>query len=110
MFKIVVSMLLGLVCATAIHAESLRDPMRPWDREASVVAAAPGVPLSLSAILFSDERRVAIVNGRTVSEGDLVAGVRVHRIFRNSLLIDNDGLLSRLSLPRTASIRHRSKQ
>jgi len=69
--------------------ELLRDPTRPY-------SARPFVPahvatFKVTAILVSQERRVAIVNGRRVVEGDQVDGATVIEILTDRLQLDFHG-------------------
>lgn len=58
------------------------DPTRPPDATDLVAMAIDTGPegFDLRAILFASGRRIAIVNGRRVIEGDTVADARVERI------------------------------
>ncbi len=79
-------------------AELLRDPTRPWPY--SGTPGIPGIPVvkqakaskfSVTAILVSEKRRVAIVNGQQVSEGDQVDGATVVEILAHSLRLNLRG-------------------
>ena len=77
-------------------AEVLRDPTRPYavapvaaPTTAGAVTKATG--FSVTAILVSEKRRVAIVNGKRVSEGDQVDGATVVKILADRLRLDLDG-------------------
>lgn len=77
-------------------AEVLRDPTRPY--AAAPVAEPTGARViakvtrfSVSAILVSEKRRVAIVNGKRVSEGDKVDGATVVKILADRLQLDLQG-------------------
>ncbi len=78
-------------------AEVLRDPTRPYavapvvtpTTTAGAVAKATG--FTVTAILVSQKRRVAIVNGKRVSEGDQVDGATVVKILADRLRLDLDG-------------------
>jgi hypothetical protein len=70
---------LALATAWRADADALADPMRPPsapDKETHSVTA----PLQITAILFSGGRRVAIVNGKAVSEGDHIDSARIDGI------------------------------
>ena len=75
-------------------AEALRDPTRPY-AAAPVAepteARAKVTRFSVTAILVSQKRRVAIVNGKRVSEGDQVDGATVVKILADRLRLDLDG-------------------
>ncbi len=79
-------------------AEVLRDPTRPYavaPVAAPTTAGAGAVTkvtrFSVTAILVSQKRRVAIVNGKRVSEGDKVDGATVVKILADRLRLDLDG-------------------
>ncbi len=79
-------------------AEVLRDPTRPYavapvvrPTTAGAVAVAKATGFSVTAILVSKKRRVAIVNGKRVSEGDKVDGATVVKILADRLRLDLDG-------------------
>ena len=90
---------LGLVLlgATGVRAE-LQDPTRPPDFSAveAVVgtAGAMGLPagsrLTLQSILISPTRRIAIVNGERVKEGDEIGTARVVEIRAWGLELEDD--------------------
>ena len=64
-------------------AEVLRDPTRPYSARPSVPAKT--AMFKVSAIFVSQQRRVAIVNGQRVIEGDQVDGATVVEILKGSL-------------------------
>ncbi len=80
----------------ADDAELLRDPTRPWSAR-SVAAAATGKTgnatssFRVTAIFTSDMRRIAVVNGQRVSEGDRVDGATVVEILADDLRLDLNG-------------------
>ncbi|MBT8143587.1 MAG: general secretion pathway protein GspB [Gammaproteobacteria bacterium] len=106
------ALIMVTVCCLPLAAEELSDPMRPWDAAPqATVGATTKQQFRLTAILYSQDRRVAIVNGRTVGEGDRVHGAYVRKINRRSLVIEADGSAFRLALPQAATgIRHRSER
>jgi hypothetical protein len=81
-------------------AQEIRDPMRPPEAVNPPVkleqSSAPPLPsLDLQAIRISGEQRTAIINGMTVTVGDVLAGARVVRIEQGSvgLLTDQSEFL-----------------
>ncbi len=68
----------GLLAASAhlAHADGVGDPTRPW-----MGAAAPKVEtvdaFRVTAIVISGSRRVAVINGRSVTRGDALGDARV---------------------------------
>ncbi|NNF15767.1 MAG: hypothetical protein HKN70_03415 [Gammaproteobacteria bacterium] len=80
--------ILFLVCAfTAVGTSSaaeLHDPTRPDN----AIVAPIGEPVArfvVSAIFVSDNRRVAIVNGKTVTTGDRIGSATVRAIDTHSV-------------------------
>ena len=69
---------------------SLPDPTRPTQRGAQPNLDArdeAAGSISLDSILYSDERRVAMINGRLLNEGDVVQGVRVVSVQRDAVIV-----------------------
>lgn len=81
-------------------ADTLRDPMRPYHArsEAPERLERERQRWALSAVLVSDDRRVAIVNGRAVGEGDRIGRAKVRRIFRRGVELELDGRTVTLKL------------
>lgn len=93
---IVVVLLAG---TTAAGADVLHDPMRPFaPRTPGEVTRKTESGYALSAILYSADRRVAVVNGEAVSEGDRVGAARIRRIARGEVELELDGRILRLAL------------
>jgi MSHA biogenesis protein MshK len=74
--------LLALVAAlnAAGAAELLRDPTRPTNEVPAARTAPATSSLRVSAVFISGERRVAIVNGQRVREGEVISGATVSKI------------------------------
>lgn len=56
------------------------DPTRPLGSGAAVITAGDAVRPSLDSVLIGPGRRVAVIDGRAISEGEARGGVRVWRI------------------------------
>lgn len=65
-----------------LHAE-MRDPTKP-----STLTEEAASPWQLSAIFISEERRVAIINGQTVTLGEDVEGEKVIAIESDSVILE----------------------
>ncbi|MFU8876792.1 MAG: hypothetical protein ACNA7E_01515, partial [Wenzhouxiangellaceae bacterium] len=80
------------------------DPTRPPN--AAELAAWRGQPgeqataWRLESVLISDRRKVAVINGRRVGEGDVVDGARVRTIEATHALIEAEGRTRRLNIKR----------
>lgn len=86
------------IAGSAVADSDFRDPTRPW-RATVAVSEAPK-RFVVNAIIVSDERRVAIVNGKRVGEGQVVAGATVVEITKDAVRIDVDGREQTLQLGR----------
>ncbi|MCH8335587.1 MAG: hypothetical protein IIC61_06810 [Proteobacteria bacterium] len=74
--------------ALAGSEELLSDPTRPWSAKSSVAAPTSAAGFRVTAIFTSEMRRIAIVNGQRVSEGDQVDGATVVEILADSCRLD----------------------
>lgn len=82
--------LLVLAAAFPARAEdSLRDPTRPYSAPRAISVSRP--QFKVNAIIMSDTRQVAIVNGKRVGVGALVSGARVVSISKREIVLDFDG-------------------
>ena len=75
----------------ADDAEVLRDPTRPYNARSVAATTGGGKVAStfrVTAIFTSDMRRVAVVNGRRVIEGDKVDGATVVEILADRLRLN----------------------
>jgi hypothetical protein len=74
-------------------------PIRPADTASGasrpVSPRMPATP-SLGGLLTDGERRLAILNGETVGEGDTVAGYRVRAIEANAVVLEWRGKTKRV--------------
>lgn len=78
---IAAALMLGMLIGSAGDAE-LPDPTRPArsQRQPTSTTRSSENGLTLSAVMLSGQRRVAIINGRSVQPGDRVFGARVVEI------------------------------
>lgn len=82
-FSISIIMVIFTLGAPLAQADALRDPTRPYS--ARSVVKAQDLSFEVSAIFASKQRRVAVVNGRTVTEGEQIDGAIVVAILNDSL-------------------------
>ena len=87
---------LAAIALTLISASSLcladelfRDPTRPYTAAEHSAASSPR--FIVNAIIVSDERRVAIVNGRRVGVGGSLGGATVIAIEKDQLILEIGG-------------------
>ncbi len=89
--------------------ETLRDPTRPWSARSVASTGGSGgggggskvaSSFKVTAIFTSEIRRVAVVNGQRVSEGDQVDGATVVEILADRLRLNQGGkAITRRVLP-----------
>jgi len=99
-----ISLLLGI--APAVWAEPLRDPMQPYGWQSMPTASATAEASSASTatltwtvtgIIVSAKRRLAMLNGQLVAEGDRLNNHVVVRITHNAVILQHEA--ERLMLP-----------
>jgi hypothetical protein len=84
--------LLASLAAVADEQLPVRDPMRPFGRDGGgVSAAAPAPRFTLTGVVISPSRRVAILNGRPYLQGDSVDGARIVTIEAHAVRFDDRG-------------------
>ena len=96
--KLRVFLLLMTGMLLSLQVIALTDPTRP----SAYRAANNKQNLRLESILFSDARKVAIINGAVVAEGDSVGNVKVIKIDKESVQIKRAGKLDKLILRHTS--------
>ena len=82
------------ICLTNVQANTLQDPTRPSQNKpifntgqsSSVLAHSA---LKLTAIINSNEYKQAIINGRSVAEGQQVQGYKVIFISQNHVVLNS---------------------
>jgi hypothetical protein len=88
-FKPLVLACLVLIVGAALAAEPAvhdpTEPYRPGAGGAGGTAGAPAPRFKLTAVLISPTRRVAIVNGKPLQEGQRVAGAELVKIDAHSV-------------------------
>lgn len=87
--------LLALLCGPVSAAETgrLQDPLRPVRYQAPAVEKKAEVERrswSLSAVLLSADRAVAVINGQSLQLGDLLDGYRLIKIEPGKVLLRNN--------------------
>ena len=83
------ALLLGFVPTAG--AEPDRDPTRPYSAQAIVSPGSGTTAFNVSAIFVSKTRRIAILNGQRVTEGDSINGAIVVEINKDALRLNLNG-------------------
>ena len=83
----------------------MTDPTRPpiaVKQTAKTSKESPRTTL-LSAVLFSDDRRVAVIDGRVLREGDRVGDAVVTEIFADGVKLARGGHVQVMRLPKSVA-------
>lgn len=88
-----------------------QDPMRPpnWSAEIREETATKLEPLELQQILNSNNRKVAVINGIIVVEGQVIAGAKVIKISEKFVRIMHRGRQVNLTMADTIKEYSREK-
>lgn len=94
----------ALLAAPALAGEELRDPMRPPHTRPATSSPVAAQGFRVSAIFVSDARRIAVLNGKTVTIGDRVDGATITSIGESKVTLAYQGRAISAEL-KTARIR-----
>lgn len=90
MYKILGSFcIFFLLCQTSMANDQVRDPTTPLGHVTVSTAQAIN-PWVLSAVLISPGRKLAVINGSTLREGQILpesAGTKVQRILAQTVIV-----------------------
>jgi len=85
----------ALIAFVAILASmpvaALQDPTRPPDTEAPVIRSQPVRSLSLDSIVYGRDRKVAVIEGEALREGQGANGIRVRKIHQDRVEVLDRG-------------------
>lgn len=87
----------GLVWSCSL-SWALPDPTRP----ASYQTEAVQHTLKLESVLISEARKVAVINGHVVAEGDRIGSTRVISIHKDRVQVSRGGVSSTLAIKHTS--------
>lgn len=94
--------LMAALSAPAFGQEGLGDPTRPTSLSEPAEAkaqAAQGPRWRLQSTLVADDRRVAVINGRMVAQGERIEGATVLEVRTDGVTLQKDGQRLNLLLP-----------
>lgn len=99
------SLSIALLCSSAMAQASsgLTDPTKPgrFVTQLAVSTASLVKQFKLHSVLISSQRRVAVINEKSVRVGDSVNGATVQKIEKNRVFLNKQG--SQFSLTLTES-------
>lgn len=87
-------MVVGWLAAIAAVQAAPRDPTQPPPRLSGSVgnhAASGGATPTLSSVLFGADRRLAVLDGKVMAEGEERFGLKVWKIERDRVVVSVDG-------------------
>jgi MSHA biogenesis protein MshK len=84
-------LMMTLVSLGSLQAYALQDPTRPPDADSQPVVASPAREIRLGSILLGKERRIAVIEGVALKEGDSHDNIRVRRIFKDRVEVTDRG-------------------
>jgi MSHA biogenesis protein MshK len=92
--------LIAISSSVFSDAEKLRDPTMPIGRQIASQNNAVAVVLHLNSVLISSQRRVAVINGQALRQGEEIkgSGFRVVSIKTNSVTVQSNNATRVLSL------------
>lgn len=91
----------GLLGAVHVHAANPgADPMRPDTLRS--VSNPQAAQFRVNAVIVSDERRIAIVNGNRVRVGDSINQATIIAITKGEVVIDVNGIKQTLRVNKGA--------
>lgn len=99
-----VLLIIILVLGTG-YAFALQDPTRPDHHTSSAQHEEPARPFSLASIFIGSDRRVAVIDGETRTEGQAFEGVRVKRIYPERVELVDQGRVRILHLAPLPQVR-----
>lgn len=75
---------------TLLNGEVLKDPTQPSDWAKPKKVSRVKQSYKLNYLLYADDRKQAIINGKSVVEGDQVSGAKVINISENSVTLSTE--------------------
>lgn len=110
------SLLIIIVSSLSLGALASSDPTRPAYLRSSKpkvtvkqVKSKPLVALTLNAILYSDNRKVAVINNQALSVGDKIADAVLTQIERFHVVLKRRGRTTRLVLSTIPQVKSLSR-
>jgi MSHA biogenesis protein MshK len=80
-----------LAMALTTGVQALQDPTRPPDARPAAAQAQPARDIELGSILLGSQRRIAVIDGVALREGDSHDGITVRRIHRDKVDVTDRG-------------------
>ncbi|MGF2736654.1 hypothetical protein [Marinobacter sp. DUT-1] len=99
------SLIAIIVLFASMPVAALQDPTRPPGTEAPVIRSQPVRPLSLDSIVYGQDRKVAVIEGEALREGQGANGIRVRKIHQDRVEVLDRGSPRILYLDKLPQVR-----
>jgi MSHA biogenesis protein MshK len=86
-----VALAIALSIGVSAPAHALKDPTRPPGFQSAPSAPVTQTAYALNSIMIGEERRIAIINGEPVREGEALADARINSIHHDHVVLQVDG-------------------
>jgi len=108
--RFIIGAILSCLLNNAVANNKLSDPTKPinywtWYSSEKNTAYKKSSTLKLQSILISENRKTAIINGKTAIVGSNINGANIIAINNNNVVIHHDGRDKTLRLPNTNAVR-----
>ena len=77
--------------ALPVVAEDVRDPTSPLGRQGATLATE-AKPLVLNSVLISSQRKIAVINGKMLREGQVLPGtdgIKLQKILAQAVVLQD---------------------
>lgn len=95
--------LIAMLGSTPLAA--LQDPTRPPGLDEPVARSQPVRSLSLDSIVYGKDRKVAVIEGEALREGQGINGIRVRKIHQDRVEVLDRGRPRTLYLDKLPQVR-----
>lgn len=99
------SLVAFLALVASLPVAALEDPTRPPGTEATAIRSQPARSLSLDSIVYGRDRKVAVIEGEALREGQGANGIRVRKIYKDRVEVLDRGSLRVLYLDKLPQVR-----
>ncbi|MBD3639901.1 MAG: hypothetical protein HUJ18_02805 [Marinobacter sp.] len=89
--RLVGSLMAIIALFASLPAAALQDPTKPPGTEAPATRSQPVRSLSLDSIVYGQDRKVAVIEGEALREGQDANGIRVRKIHQDRVEVLDRG-------------------
>ena len=103
--KLAGSLIAIVVLFVSLPVAALQDPTKPPGTEAPGGRSQPVRSLSLDSIVYGQDRKVAVIEGEALREGQGANGIRVRKIHQDRVEVLDRGNARTLYLDKLPQVR-----